>query len=92
MFDVGREWGLAAQLAYFAIALGRDEDAPRWALKAIESGRGGREEVLLSGLRMFAACQAILDDRYGEALDIALDAGTTIAAEYERWRNTSGHD
>jgi hypothetical protein len=92
LYDVGREWGLAAQLAYFAMAVGRDEDAAGWALRAIESGRGGREEGLLGGLQMFAVCQAILDDRYGEALDIALDAGTTIATEYERWRSTMGHD
>jgi hypothetical protein len=92
LYDAGREWGLAAQLAYFAIAVGRDEDAAGWALRAIESGRGGREEGLLSGLRMFAVCQAILDDRYGEALDIALDAGTTIATEYERWRGSMAHD
>jgi len=92
LYDPGREWIVSANLAYFAMAVGRDEEAARWALRAVESGRGGRGEELLSGLRMFAVCQAILDGRYGEALYVALDAGTAMAAEYQRWRGTEARD
>jgi hypothetical protein len=92
LYDPGREWALPAQLAQFAIAVGREEEAAAWALRAVESGRGGRNEELLRGLRLFAVCQAILDDRYGEALDIALEAGTAIAANYARSRHSMTHD
>jgi hypothetical protein len=92
LYDPGREWGLPAQLAHFAIAVGRDEEAASWALRAVESGRGGPSQELLRGLQLFAVCPAILDDRYGEALDIALEAGTAIAAEYAKSRHRIAHE
>jgi len=90
-YDPGREWGVAAQLVLFAIAVGRDEDATRWAMRAVESGRGGWKEELSSTLRLYAVCQAILDDRYEEALDIALDAAIVLATEYAKWRSGQSH-
>ena len=91
LYDPAREWGLAGQLVFFAIAVGRDEDATRWALRAVESGRGGRKEELSSTLRLYAVCQAILDERYGEALEMALDAASTLATEYAKWRSGEAH-
>jgi len=69
-------------LVFFAIAVGRDEDATRWALKAVEAGRGGWKEEISGGLRLYAVCQAILEDRYADALDMAVDASVGLATEY----------
>jgi len=84
LYDPSRDWLIVAQLAMFAEAVGRDEDAARWALRAVEAGRGGYQEGISGALRLFAVGQAIIEDRYRDALEIAVDTSVTLSAEFAK--------
>lgn len=74
-----RDWGLSAQLAMFAEAVGDDEQAAKWALKAydmaLESDVGS-----LHIIGFEAIPHLIIQNRYTEVFDLALEVGTMMVA------------
>ena len=73
MYDPGREWSLIAALAFLADAVGEDTAAGKWALRALEAAQGTPGAEVSLPLRRYAMTQAIVDEEYLDALDMALD-------------------
>lgn len=79
LYKGSRDWGLSAQLAMFAEAMGDDEQTAKWALKAydmaLESDVGS-----LHIIGFEAIPHLIMLNRYTEVLDLALEVGTMMVA------------
>lgn len=80
LYDPNREWVLAGQLALFAAALDNDDGAAAWALRAVDVGRITQGGEISGALKPFAITQAILDQRYLDALELAVGALEAIAS------------
>jgi hypothetical protein len=100
LYDAQKEWFIPAQLAMFAEAVGRFDAASEWALRAVDLGRrlGGGD--LTEGLVLYAIPKAIEEDRFGDALELALSGADALTKAYvvgtsapkrlpseEEWRN-----
>jgi hypothetical protein len=83
-YDPNREWVIAGQLALFATALDDDEGAASWALRAVEMGRTAQGGEISGILKLYAITQATLDERYLDALELALEATTAVVSSITR--------
>lgn len=79
-YDNSRDSFLASQLARFAEAIGEDEQAATWALRGIDMARAANQLAALPGLCRNATPHLLLDNRYAEVLDFALEAGAILVA------------
>jgi hypothetical protein len=80
LYDPNREWAIAGQVAIFAAALGNDEGAATWALRAVELGRTAQGGEISGLLKLYALTQAILDQRYLDALELAVEATAAVVS------------
>jgi hypothetical protein len=83
-YDSNKEWLIAAQLSTFAAALGDDQGAATWALRAVEMGRTAQEGEISGLLKRFALTQAILDQRYLDALELTVGAIAALVSSATR--------
>jgi tetratricopeptide (TPR) repeat protein len=90
MYDAQRDWSLAGQLTILAEALGLDEDACKWALEAVRIGRERNRPPAAESLLIYAVTQEILQERYGQALELALSS--TLSMRIARIRSEGGND
>jgi hypothetical protein len=88
-YDQRRDSFLMAQLAGFAEAIGRDERAADWAARGMETARADRQLFVLTNLSLDAIPHLLLDDRYADVLDLALDAGPMQVALIEHYQRTN---
>lgn len=79
-YDPSRDSLLTAQLAQFAEAIGNDERAATWALKGMDMARTANQYLAFPSLSINAIPHLLLDNRYAEVLDLAVEAGTILMA------------
>ena len=84
LYESNRDWVIAAQLATLAAALGDDEGAATWALRAVEMGRTAQGGEISGALKLFALTQAILDQRYLDAFELAVGATAAVVSSATR--------
>jgi hypothetical protein len=84
LYESDKEWLIAAQLATFAAALGEDQGAATWALRAVEMGRTAAGGEISGMVKRFALTQAILDQRYLDALELAVGAMAALVSSVTR--------
>ena len=80
---------LASQLARYAEAVGKDKQAAAWALRGIDIARETNQLFALPVLSENAVPQLLLDNRYAEVFELALEAGT-ILVSINRHRQDGG--
>jgi len=82
LYDPQKDWFMPAQLAMFAEGVGRLDAASEWALRAVNLGRrlGGGD--LTEGLVLYAIPKAIEEDRFGDALELALSGADALTKAY----------
>lgn len=79
-YDGRRDCFLFAQLALFAEAVGRDERVAVWASRGLEAARSANQAIVRSGLGLTTIPAFVIDGRYGEALEVGLDASAVQIA------------
>jgi hypothetical protein len=89
-YHVTREYAIALHLALFADAAGEDERSAIWAAKALELARGEGQQAIVAELAQHFITELVLDDRYGEALEAALEEGAIRCAR--RLEKEAGRD
>ncbi|BAZ78740.1 hypothetical protein NIES50_73730 (plasmid) [Aulosira laxa NIES-50] len=76
---------LTVHLADFAEATGDEEQAAKWALKGIEVARQTNQLTALPVLGTNAIPHLLLDSRYVEVLDFAIETGAILIASKQRF-------
>jgi hypothetical protein len=79
-YDASKDFAIALQLALFADAIGDDGRAAAWGASALELARGAGQEQTVEELTGRFIPQLIVDDRYDEAMEAALDHGAVLVA------------
>ncbi|MEG3853165.1 hypothetical protein [Microcoleus sp. Z1_C4] len=79
-YDRNRESIVLTNLAFFAASVGNDERAAVWALKGMDDARATNQRAIFARLSLEAVPYLLLDARYAEVLDFAMDAGAFFAA------------
>lgn len=89
LYDPAKEWFIPAQLAMFAEGVGRIDAASEWASRAVDLGRrlGGGD--LSEGLTLYAVPQAVVDNRFGDALELALDGADSLMRAFVKGTSES---
>jgi len=89
LYDQARDSFLMVLLTQFAEAVGRDDRAAVWAQRGIELSREAGQTVAYYQMSAEMLPYLVLEHRYAEALDIALEAGMISVALREQ-RNRGG--
>jgi len=84
LYDQARDSLLMVLLAQFAEAMGRDERTAVWAQRGIELSREAGQAVAYYQMSADMILYLVLERRYAEALDIALEAGMISVALREQ--------
>lgn len=79
-YNSSRDCLLPTQLAKFAEAVGNDELALAWAMKGINMARDAQLFLPITSLGRNIIPQLIVEERYSETLDLAVEVGTLLAA------------
>ena len=79
-YDRNRESTVLVNLTFFAASVGNDERAAVWALRGIDDARDTNQRAIFARLSLEAFPYLLLDARYAEVLDFAMDAGAFFAA------------
>ncbi|PSF27754.1 hypothetical protein C7H19_24910 [Aphanothece hegewaldii CCALA 016] len=79
-YNPSRDCFLLAQLASLAEATGNDENALAWAKRGIEMAREAQQFLPLTSLGRNIIPQLVLENRYAEVLDLAVEVGTLLVA------------
>lgn len=79
-YDRNRDCMISAQLAMFAEAIDNNEKAATWALRGIDDAREANQNGVLAVLSVNAIPHLLLDNRYAETLDFAIDVGAILVA------------
>ncbi|MEG4418116.1 hypothetical protein QUA70_05845 [Microcoleus sp. LAD1_D5] len=79
-YDRNRESTVLVNLTFFAASVGNDERAAVWALRGIDDARDTNQRAVFARLSLEAFPYLLLDARYAEVLDFAMDAGAFFAA------------
>ncbi|WP_193200496.1 hypothetical protein [Nostoc sp. MG11] len=75
---IALESGLVAQLARYGEAVNKDAQAIKWAIRGIDIIRETKQNFTLPVLAEKIVPQMVLEGRYAEALDLALETGTVL--------------
>lgn len=79
-YDRNRESTVLVNLTFFADSVGNDERAAVWALRGMDDARATNQRAIFARLSLEAVPYLLLDARYAEVLDFAMDAGAFFAA------------
>jgi hypothetical protein len=79
-YDRSKDYAIALQLALFADAIGEDGRAAVWGAKALELARGAGQQQIVEELTGRFIPQLIVNNRYAEAMEAALDHGAVLVA------------
>ncbi|KOR36820.1 hypothetical protein AM228_10570 [Planktothricoides sp. SR001] len=79
-YNPARDCFLATQLASFAEAIGNDERSLAWAMKGIDMARKSQQLLPVTSLGRQIIPQLILNNKYDEVLDLAVELGTLLVA------------
>jgi hypothetical protein len=71
---------LPSQIAIFAEALGHDDRALVWAMRGLEMTREAKQTLPLISLSRNIIPQLVLENRYVEVLDLAVEVGALLMA------------
>ncbi|MCC2695759.1 hypothetical protein [Nodularia sp. LEGE 04288] len=77
-YSIALESGLVAQIARYGEAVDKDAQAIKWAIRGIDIIRETKQNFTLPVLAEKIVPQMILESRYVEALDLALETGTVL--------------
>jgi hypothetical protein len=86
-YNPSRDCFLPTQLASLAEATGNDERALAWAMRGIEMAREAQQFLPLTILSRNIIPQLVLENRYAEVLDLAVDVGRLFVALAQSGRN-----
>lgn len=75
-----RDCFLPAQLASLAEAVSNDERALIWAMRGVDMARAAQQFLPLTSLGRTIIPQLVLENRYAEVLDLAIEVGTLLVA------------
>ncbi len=89
-YQDGRDCFLMAQLAMFAEAVGQDERAAAWTNEGLDLALTTNQPLAFLELSLNTIPQLIIEGRYSEALDVALEAGM-ISMALDALRRTGGN-
>jgi hypothetical protein len=78
-YDPSRDCFLPTQLALLAEAIGNDERAVVWAMKGIDMARETQQLLPSLGLASNIIPKLVLENRYAEVFDLAVEAGRGMA-------------
>lgn len=79
-YNPARDCFLPAQLASLAEAIGNDERALAWAMRGVDMAREAQQFLPLTSLGRNIIPQLVLENRYAEVLDLAIEVGTLLVA------------
>ena len=82
------ECTVLAQLSLWADAIGNQESAATWALRGMDDARVTNQNIIFARLSLEAIPHLLLDNRYAEVLDFALDAGAVWTAVIQQQRDS----
>jgi hypothetical protein len=82
-YDRNRESIVLTNLAFFAASVGNDERAAFWALKGMDDARNTNQCTVFARLSLEALPYLLLNARYAEVLDFAMDAGASFVASMQ---------
>ncbi len=85
-YDPALDSVLFAQLSHFAEAVGRDDQAIRWALRAVDQAREDNLQAVIASMGERVITHLLLADRFDDALGVALDIGPAYQAMQEERR------
>ncbi|MEG4940748.1 hypothetical protein [Microcoleus sp. F4-D5] len=79
-YDRNRESTVLVNLTFFADSVGNDERAAVWALRGMDDARATNQRAVFARLSLEALPYLLLNARYAEVLDFAMDAGASFVA------------
>jgi hypothetical protein len=86
------ESSLASQLARYAGAVGKDNQSIKWAMKGFDIVRQTKQYFTLPLLAEFVVPQMVLENRYSEALELALEAGNILSGILGNQQNQNSNE
>ncbi len=89
-YQDGRDCFLMAQLAMFAEAVGQDERVTAWSSKGLDLALTTNQPLAFLELSLNTIPHLILEGRYSEVLDVALEAGM-ISMALDTLRRNGGN-
>jgi len=82
-YDRNKESTVLANLTFFAASVGNDERAAFWALRGMDDARDTNQRAVFARLSLEALPYLLLNARYAEVLDFAMDAGASFVANMQ---------
>lgn len=79
-YEESNVYAVALQMAIFADAVGDDARAAVWVARALDLARGNGQSAIVEEITRRFAPQLVLDGRYSDAMEAALEYGASLVA------------